>query len=70
MIWVVIILSIIVILLMIFWLLPRVIKALKPLPEDLINRCPHCGQSYEGTRRYCMACGGQIWSDVIPEEES
>ena len=68
--WVIVLLSIISIILLIYFLFPHLMKMLRPLPEDLIQRCPHCGQSYEGTRRYCMACGGQIWSDVLPDDES
>ena len=45
------------------WLFPF----LKPLPEDK-RRCPHCGHEYEGDRRYCLACGGQVWDNVIDED--
>ena len=45
----------------------RIREALRPRPEDLVRSCPHCGQEFEEIRRYCMACGGQIWDDVLPE---
>lgn len=39
--------------------------ALKPLPDDGTRRCPHCGHAFERTRRWCLACGGQIWDEVL-----
>jgi predicted RNA-binding Zn-ribbon protein involved in translation (DUF1610 family) len=51
-----------------FRLLPKIREALRPRPEDLKFYCPHCGQEHEETRRYCMACGGQIWTNVLSED--
>lgn len=42
-------------------------QALKPHPGGDRRHCPHCGHEFEGTRRYCIACGGQIWDDVLPD---
>lgn len=42
-------------------------QALKPHPGGDRRHCPHCGYEFEGTRRYCIACGGQIWDDVLPD---
>ena len=50
-------------------LLPKIRESLRPRPEDLISKCPHCGTSFEGTRRYCMGCGGQIWDEVLSEDK-
>ena len=47
------------------WLLAKVRDLLKPAPDDGTRCCPHCGHTFEGTRRYCLACGGQIWDDVF-----
>lgn len=47
----------------------KLISLLKPLPDDGKRQCPHCGHSFEGERRYCLACGGQIWDDVLSEEQ-
>lgn len=41
---------------------------LKPLPDAGTRRCPHCGHEFQGERRYCIACGGQIWDDVLSEK--
>lgn len=46
----------------------KAIAFLKPLPDDGKRSCPHCGHSFEGDRRYCLACGGQIWDDVLSED--
>ena len=46
----------------------RIATFLKPLPDTGKRRCPHCGHEFEGERRYCHACGGQIWDDVLSEE--
>lgn len=42
-------------------------QALKPRPGCDRRHCPHCGHEFEGTRRYCVGCGGQIWDDVLPD---
>tara|TARA_Y100000590_G_scaffold314185_1_gene355191 strand:- start:356 stop:487 length:132 start_codon:yes stop_codon:yes gene_type:complete len=42
---------------------------MRPNPEDLKDLCPHCGAEIEKTRRYCMACGGQIWTNVLSEDD-
>ena len=49
------------------WGFRGVARALRPLPDDGVRRCPHCGHEFEGTRRYCLACGGQVWDDVLPK---
>ena len=46
----------------------RIATFLRPLPGAGKRRCPHCGHEFEGERRYCIACGGQIWDDVLSEE--
>lgn len=45
----------------------KIAALLKPLPEGK-RRCPHCGHEFEGERRYCLGCGGQIWDDVLSED--
>jgi hypothetical protein len=44
------------------------LKFLRPDSTSPNRRCPHCGHEFEGTRRYCIACGGQIWDDVLGRE--
>ena len=49
-------------------LVKKAVAFLKPLPDDGKRHCPHCGHAFEGERRYCHACKGQIWDDVLTED--
>lgn len=46
-------------------LVKKIMVFLTPPPDAGQRHCPHCGHAFEGTRRYCLACGGQIWDDVL-----
>lgn len=51
-----------------FLLVRKAAVWLKPLPDDGKRHCPHCGHEFEGERRYCHYCKGQIWDDVLSED--
>jgi hypothetical protein len=53
---------------MIWSFIQRLFPFLKPLPDTGVRQCPHCGHTYEGDRRYCLGCGGQVWDNVLHEE--
>ena len=69
MIWLLYILIIIFIILFSLKILPRIREMIRPNPNDLRNLCPHCGEEIEKNRRYCMACGGQIWTNVLSDDK-
>ena len=69
MIWLLYILIIIFIILFSLKILPRIREMIQPNPNDLRDLCPHCGEEIEKNRRYCMACGGQIWTNVLSEDK-
>ena len=69
MIWLLYILIIIFITLFSLKILPRIREMIRPNPNDLRDLCPHCGEEIEKNRRYCMACGGQIWTNVLSDDK-
>jgi|TARA_B100001971_G_C17712279_1_gene297062 predicted amidophosphoribosyltransferase len=69
MIWLLYILIIIFIVWFSFKILPKIREKIRPNLEDLKDLCPHCNEEVEKNRRYCMACGGQIWTNVISEDK-
>ena len=69
MIWLLYILIIIFITLFSLKILPRIREMIQPNPNDLRDLCPHCGEEIEKNRRYCMACGGQIWTNVLSDDK-
>ena len=69
MIWLLYILIIIFITLFSLIILPRIREMIRPNPNDLRDLCPHCGEEIEKNRRYCMACGGQIWTNVLSDDK-
>ena len=69
MIWLLYILIIIFITLFSLKILPRIRAMIRPNPNDLRDLCPHCGEEIEKNRRYCMACGGQIWTNVLSDDK-
>ena len=69
MIWLLYILIIIFITLFSLKILPRIREMIRPNPNDLRDLCPHCGEEIEKNRRYCMACGGQIWPNVLSDDK-
>ena len=69
MIWLLYILIIIFIILFSLKILPRIREMIRPNPNDLRDLCPHCGEEIEKNRRYCMACGGQIWTNVLSDDK-
>lgn len=68
MIWLLALLGLVIMIFVGFKLLPKIREALRPRPEDLKHYCPHCGEELEETRRYCMACGGQVWTNVLSDD--
>jgi len=70
MIWLLYILIIIFIILFSLKILPRIREMIRPNLNDLRNLCPHCGEEVEKDRRYCMSCGGQIWTNVLSDDNN
>jgi hypothetical protein len=66
--WLIVTLGLTILVWSVFRVLPKIREALRPRPEDLKVYCPHCGQELEETRRYCMACGGQVWTNVLSDD--
>ena len=70
MIWLLYILIIIFIILFSLKILPRIREMIRPNPNDIRNLCPHCSEEVEKDRRYCMSCGGQIWTKVLSDDNN
>ena len=69
MMWLFNILVILIIVWFSFRIYPKIREILRPRPEALKDLCPHCNEEVEENRRYCMACGGQIWTNVLSDDK-